>query len=120
MHSNRVSRDVSSRVKAYIRWQCHSVQGVQGTEAEAHVMAELPAGLKRLLLQNVRGSILLKHPVFSSLAVCHARCLERLCCDILQQTSIINDTEVFGYGEACNRMLFISSGALLYEAYNFN
>merc|ERR1712232_729052 len=58
------------------------------------------------------------NPVFHAMADGHPRCLERLCCDAIQQLWIVPDNLVFAFNDLSTCMYFVAGGKVTYYKYD--
>jgi hypothetical protein len=81
---------------------------------EEAVLAILPKHVQASLLCEVRSPVLMKHPLFCSIASASHAAVRHLCRAAVRPVSATRGEVVFEKGDACSRMLLVYDGSLVY------
>jgi hypothetical protein len=110
------SHSISAKLVISIKRHTQELQSLQDAQSkEKEVMKLLPQQLAGDLLDEVRSPVVQRNGFFSNLKNNYPRALRNLCHQAMHAVPVHRWEVVFELGDACNRMLFVDRGELLYE-----
>jgi len=81
---------------------------------ELKLLGLLPKDLREMVMDQTRRPRFLKHKLFKTLNMQHAAALRRICNEAMAEVHPHVGSEVFKSGDACDRMMMVTSGQLTY------
>merc|ERR1712176_1223548 len=84
-------------------------------EKDIQIFSCLPRGIRDDLREQAFLPWLIRHPFFRFWAALEPGAARKVCCLAVEEVYLLSGEEVFGYGQAVNRMLFVIDGGLKYQ-----
>lgn len=111
LRAHSVSSDLTQKIKYHLVYTNNKDTVMVG---EKHLLEILPHSLSRDLLWEVRRPDFIGHSLFACVDACSPRLSRYICHTGFTSSFNVKHDVFFDVGDACSRMLFLHSGAMVY------
>jgi len=109
-----INRELAGRVKHFLHAH-HLMSGRRIKEKDVPAFRLLPKFIREELRQEAFLPFLCNHPFFRMYWQTDPKAVRRLCNAGLEESAMLPMEELFWHGEEVNRMIFVTSGAVIYH-----